>query len=209
MTSDAELFDAWAAGDRIAGDRLLRRHFRSLYAFFANKVPDAAQDLVQRTMLACVKSRDRYRGEGSFRAYLLAVARNELYAHFRGKEGVPAFDASVTSAADVRPSPSVVVVARAEQRALLAALRRIPLELQIALELHYWEDLTTAELAVVLDVPVGTVKSRLRRARERLLAELETTQEADGIGGTDGLDRWAASIREELELAGAGSAHED
>ena len=56
-----------------------------------------------------------------------------------------------------------------EQRLLLEALRRIPLDLQIAIELHYWEGMSGPDLAQVLDIPEGTVRSRLRRAREPLL----------------------------------------
>lgn len=55
---------------------------------------------------------------------------------------------------------------------IVDALRRIPVELQIALELHYWEGLSASEFADVLDIPLGTVKTRLRRAKQRLRAEL-------------------------------------
>jgi RNA polymerase sigma-70 factor (ECF subfamily) len=52
------------------------------------------------------------------------------------------------------------------------ALRRLPVELQVVVELHYWEEQSTAEMAEVLEVPQGTVKSRLRRAREQLEVDL-------------------------------------
>ena len=54
------------------------------------------------------------------------------------------------------------------------ALRRLPVDLQLVVELHYWEDHSTAEIAALLELAQGTVKSRLRRAREALEADLHT-----------------------------------
>jgi RNA polymerase sigma-70 factor (ECF subfamily) len=69
---------------------------------------------------------------------------------------------------DASDSPSRFAAERQEQAQVLDALHRLPLDLQITLELHYWEEMTVAEIAVVLEIPVGTVKSRLHRARDRL-----------------------------------------
>ena len=79
----------------------------------------------------------------------------------------------------------------------LEAMRRVPLDLQIALELHYWEDMTTAELAEVLEIPQGTVKSRLRRGREALQAELArlTNDPALRDVALGGVETWAKEIR--------------
>jgi RNA polymerase sigma-70 factor (ECF subfamily) len=84
MASDRELLDAWREGDKDAARQLLDRHYGPLDRFFRNKVGAEAADLVQRTMLVCVESRDRFRGEASFRTDLFAIARNELRAHVRG-----------------------------------------------------------------------------------------------------------------------------
>lgn len=73
---------------------------------------------------------------------------------------------------DLAPGLSSVAVQRAEQRLLVAALQRIPLDLQMAIELYYWEELSVAELATALEIPPGTVKSRLHRARELLRQEM-------------------------------------
>lgn len=174
--TDIELLDRWRDGDSTAGDALLQRHFDSLCTFFANKVGDECEELVQRSLLACIEKRDQFREASSFRTFLFGIARFELYNHFRscrvaGRWGV----FSETSAYDLSPTPSQIVAARAEQRILLDALRRIPLDLQVALELRYWEQLRTGEMAEVLGVPVGTVKSRLRRGKEKLEEILGTS----------------------------------
>ncbi len=99
---------------------------------------------------------------------------------------------------DLGTSPSQLVARHKEHTLLLAALRRIPLELQITVELHYWEELTTSELSQVMDIPHGTVKSRLRRAREALCRELGRF-ERDGVPTQtteQDLESWARALRE-------------
>ena len=76
-TDDFETLDRWRAGDRAAGNELLRRHFDGLYRFFRNKVDEGVDDLIQRSFLACVESKDRFRKQASFRTYLFTVARHE------------------------------------------------------------------------------------------------------------------------------------
>lgn len=195
---DAELFKAWAGGDQSAGETLYRRYFDPLYRFFRAKAPDDYEDLIQNTMLECVRSRERFRGDAPFRAYLFGVARHRLLHHLRRK-GSNRFDfeASQNSVADVDPRPSSVMARKAEQRLLLEAMRRVPVDLQIAMELHYWEDMTTAELAEVLEIPQGTVKSRLRRGREALQEELAklTHDPALRDAASGGVETWAKEIR--------------
>lgn len=195
---DGALFEAWVAGNQTAGETLYRRHFDALYRFFRAKAPEDYEDLIQSTFLECVRSRARYRGDAPFRAYLFGVARHRLLHHLRrlGTSRID-FEASQTSVADIDPRPSSVMARKTEHRLLLEAIRRIPVDLQIAMELHYWEDLTTAELAQVLEVPQGTVKSRLRRGREALLAELSklTTDPAQRDAAAGGMETWVREIR--------------
>ncbi|MBL4687442.1 MAG: sigma-70 family RNA polymerase sigma factor [Nannocystaceae bacterium] len=198
MSSDAELFDRWADGDRAAGNQLIRRHFDAVYKFFRNKVSSEAEDLIQRTFLACTEARARYRRESPFRAFLLGLARIELLNHYR-RQGRPGaqIDASVTAVHDLRTSPTGLLVQFEEQRILLDALRRIPIDSQIVLELSYWEGMNSTALGEVLQIPAPTVRSRLRRAkallREQVLAI--APQEAVGDSVLTNLDAWASSLR--------------
>lgn len=193
--TDDELFRAWQAGDRRAGEALFERHYDALDRFFLNKVGDRAGDLVQRTFVACIEAASRFRGDASFRTFMFAIARNQLLKHLRdhGREK-QRLDPAITSICDLDPSPSVVAARREQERLLLAALRRLPIDEQIALELHYWEQLSATEIAAVLEIPVGTAKSRLRRARDRLEAALAGPDPAKAAT-LDDLDRWAKELR--------------
>lgn len=196
---DFALLEAWRGGDRDAGDALFGRHFASIYRFFRNKVEDVlAEDLTQATFLGCADGRDRFENAASFRTYLFSIARNHLYMHFRKKGRSDAiFDDQSVSVADLGASPRTLAVARQEQRLLLAALRRIPVDFQIAIELYYWEGLSTVELAAVLDVPEGTVRSRLTRAREHLARQIEAlaTSTVEYETTMNDFEHWARSLR--------------
>jgi RNA polymerase sigma-70 factor (ECF subfamily) len=159
---------------------------------------------VQGTLLACVESRDRVRDGASFRAYLLRVARSRLYDHVMRVRGGPKRpDPLLTSVADAGLSPSHIVAKTEQDRFLLLALRRLPLDLQVALELHYWEGLTTAELAEVLEIPQGTVKTRLFRARNLLREDLRVLARSHPLPAEsiDDLDGWAHSLRAAIDGA--------
>ena len=84
----------------------------------------------------------------------------------------PSGSVGSSSIVDLAPGLSTIAIQRAEQRLLVEALQRLPLDLQMAIELYYWEELSVAELAEALEVPAGTVKSRLHRARELLREEM-------------------------------------
>jgi RNA polymerase sigma factor (sigma-70 family) len=200
--SDGELLQAWGAGDRAAGEELLARHFEAVVRFFQNKIDRDHDDLIQKTFLGCLESRDRFRGDGSFRAFLFGVARNVLGKHLRQRYREPAaLSFAHVSVAELGDTPSLLVVEDQQQELMLHALRRIPLDHQIVLELSYWEGMTAGEIGEMLGVPLGTAKTRLRRAKQLLAAELSDLQA--GVTGAEPtetrLDTWARGIRRRLD----------
>ncbi|MCX4240060.1 RNA polymerase sigma factor [Paraliomyxa miuraensis] len=202
--SDFALLESWRDGDEGCGRVLFSRYFDSVYRFFRNKVDDAAEDLTQQTFMGLVQGKDRFRGEASFRTYLFTIARKRLYSYLRkaqrDQDAAPWGTSSVAElAGDLGlASPSRAVARHQEQRLLLLALRRLPVEMQVALELFYWEELTVTEIAEVLETPVGTVKSRLQRARARLDAEIGQLAESEDLRRStmDDFGRWARELRE-------------
>ena len=207
--SDEDLFASWAAdchggqGDgpfkSSAGEKRFQRHFEAVARFFQNKATfKDTEDLVQKTFLEFVRSRDRFRHQATIRTFLFGIARNVLFQHIRasGHEGL--LDFTVQSLHDLDPNPSQAVFMKEERRLLMQALRRIPLDLQITIELYYWEALSASDIAVITDVPEGTVRSRLRRGLEELRRQIEAlpaTTAALRSASLSDLDRWAEQVR--------------
>jgi RNA polymerase sigma factor (sigma-70 family) len=199
MPTDAELLASWQHGDRQAGKQLFERYFRVINRFFRSKVGDDAQDLVQKTFLGCLESVERYRGDTSFRSWLFAVAYKQLCKHYRAQLSEREhFDIASVTAHDFDSTPSRVLARRREEQRLLEALRRIPIELQVAVELRYWEQMSETEIARTLGIPVGTLKSRFRRAKQLLAEQIRAEAgPADDIDRTlDTLDDWAEQLRD-------------
>ncbi|MBK8234045.1 MAG: sigma-70 family RNA polymerase sigma factor [Deltaproteobacteria bacterium] len=201
-TEDVALLLAWRAGDRDAGGDLIERYAETLLQFFRNKVSGPVDDLVQQTFLTCVEHRDDVRDPSRFRAYLLTVARRVLLEHYRVRSrDRHHFDPLTTSVWDVDASPSSIAADRQERQLLVEALRRIPLDFQVALELYYWQDLSGPELCEVLALPEGTVRSRLRRGRELLRSQIEALAADNALlDATLGeFERWADAVRDAVE----------
>jgi RNA polymerase sigma factor (sigma-70 family) len=173
--TEIELLGQWQAGSDRAGDLLLRRCFPLLYRFFINKVGDATDDLVQQTLITSLRHRDKILESGAFRMYLLKIARSRLYDHLRALRrdaGHVDDDFENISVAAVGTSNTSRLGRAQAAMEVRESLRRLPVDLQLVVELHYWEEQSTADIAEVLEIPQGTVKSRLRRAREALEEEL-------------------------------------
>lgn len=171
---EAALLLAWNAGDERAGEALMRAATPLVRRFFERKVAvDDVDDLVQRTLLGCIDRREHIESSG-FRAYLIGVARNQLLMHFRRLHRVEADPGRVTllQLLDERSVRSMVV-AKDELSRLVLAMWRLPIDLQLTLELYFWEGLSLAELADATGVVVGTVKSRLARAKSTLRKTLD------------------------------------
>lgn len=202
MASDDELLLAWRAGERRAGEQLFDRHFKALTRFFRNKTSDGAgdsmDDLIQQTVLGLLESKHEFRGEGSFRSFVFGVAYNVLRNHYRGaRRDAARLDFGVTSIFDLAAGPVEVLAERHEQRLLLQGLRRIPLEHQVLLELYFWEPLPAPEIAEILGLPEGTVRTRIRRAKALLEAELGRLSSDPRLleSTLSNLDDWAQSVR--------------
>jgi RNA polymerase sigma factor (sigma-70 family) len=204
MLDDHALLRAWQGGDERAGRTLVERHYDAVARFFATKDRANAADLIQLTLVKLIEARARVPGDCNVRAYALGIARHVLLDHFREmyKSGQQ-IDFEARSVADLQPTPSSVIARQQQTRLILLGLRRIPLESQILLELYYWEDLTAREMVLLLGAPEGTIRTRLRRARQLLeaaLAELADSPELLQSTMSD-LEAWARRAREELRPA--------
>src|SRR5690606_2682381 len=128
------------------------------------------------------------------------IARRELCHYIRrkvkaGEREEP--DLTVSAIADYGISPSVMAFKLQEQQIIVEAMRRIPIDFQITLELYYWEQLQGPELAEVLGISPPTVRTRLHRAREALRDMLETLKAPGALAEKD-LGESVHALRERM-----------
>lgn len=191
--TDLELLAAWRAGDRQAGSALFRRHFVGVRRLVqATTPPSAIESLVQQTFVACLHDHARFAAPTRFRPALFGLA----YALIQAHHGAPSRHATPPDFTQVSVSELLAggseppAPLRLESEPLLDALRRVPLDAQVLLQLRYWEQFSSAELADLLAIEPGTVAGRLERARallERALGrspeQLDVLRELEARGG--------------------------
>ena len=142
------------------------------YAFALLRQREAADDLVQDTLEHAIAGWSGRRGDGDLRAWLFTIERNLVLrmVQRRGRANQEVSSEALEHVSD----PSVDPEAHLGVRDVLACVSSLPEEQRSVLLLVAVEDMTYAEAAAVLDIPVGTVMSRLSRARERMRAYVGT-----------------------------------
>jgi RNA polymerase sigma factor (sigma-70 family) len=172
--SDADAVRAIAAGDRRALEALYERHRQPLWSFIRQFVADAhlAEEVLQDTLLAVWRSAGSFRGEAQVRTWLFAIARRQAYTHLRRRRPLPVDCSDEDAVVDPGPTPDRVVAGRDELHRLAGGLRELSQEHRETLLLALAGDLSYPEIAEVLGVPVGTVKSRVAKARRQLAVKI-------------------------------------
>lgn len=196
VEDDLVMLDQWRAGDSAAGNSLFQRHFESLYRFFESKTDGEIDDLVQETFLACLHSVGAFRRQSTFRTYLFAIARHTLFGYWRRRASArDTLDFGEVSGASLSTTARTRLANQQDRAALLEALRTLPLDQQILLEMYYWQALDREQLAEVFEVEESTVGTRLFRARRALHLALGSTGAPAPPGTDDDFDAWAIGLR--------------
>lgn len=184
------------AGDQRAAMRLLDRHVRGIRRFFANKVRRAADvdGMVGEVVKSMLGPSGGFRSARRFSAHLFAVQQAVLRRYFGRSESTRGSVAEFGAPAPTWREPGAAC------HRMLIALRGLPLPHQEVLELLYWEELSLAELAAILEAPIPMVASRVRAAKAMLLVNLgmhaeDAEQEALRIAA---MDAWGRGIGERL-----------
>jgi len=166
--------------DALAG--LLARYQNRLYRYLLRLVrdPATAEDLFQQTWLRVAERIRQFDSRRSFDAWLFAVARNLAIDHLR-RSAPESLDeetpSGATAAAELRsaePPAIETVLARERAGRLAAAMTDLPVIYRDVLTLRFEEEMKLEEIAVVLEAPLSTVKTRLRRSLDTLRRMLET-----------------------------------
>ncbi len=167
--SDAELLTAVAAGDRRALAALYERHAPWLTVRLSRRCGDAGMvdEVLQDTFLAVWKGARRYAGQGEVGAWVWGIAIRRLLDHLRKRRPVPVARPDSNSSTDAASAEDELLLA-VEHGDLGGALRRLSPELRAVVQATVLDGLTTREAARLLDIPPGTVKTRMMRARAQL-----------------------------------------
>jgi RNA polymerase sigma-70 factor, ECF subfamily len=170
---DRTLVAAAQAGDRDALDRLLRRHYDRIHAVCRRIAGGSrdADDAAQEAMIGIVRGLPRFDGRSAFSTWVYRIATNAALDELRRRKRRPHLSAvddgeRPLDIVDVAASGRLEAVA--ERMAIDDALEQLGDEFRAAVVLRDVADLDYAEIAEVLDVPVGTVKSRIARGRGQL-----------------------------------------
>jgi RNA polymerase sigma-70 factor (ECF subfamily) len=200
---DSELLERWRRGDRSAGELLMSRHYRSVLRFFELNASWAAEDLTQRTFVACIERAAALRDAEAFRAYVLGIARRQLAQHQRELSRTKALRRFSTPQVGNTAQLTTLLARGREQVLALRALATLPRRAQTLLILYYWDGVSTADLATSYRVPTSTIRTRLARARDLLRRRLDELDVAPAGAPTDD------QLRELLSslVAATGSPH--
>ena len=154
-------------------DELLWPHLRAAYNFARWLVRNEqdAEDIVQESFVKAFLALDRFRG-GDSRVWLLAIVRNTAMSLLRGRRPEAALGDAGPEPADSSEGVEERLIAGERRDQVRGAIERLPAEFRETLILRELEGLSYKEIAGVLDVPVGTVMSRLARARGLLMRDL-------------------------------------
>jgi RNA polymerase sigma-70 factor (ECF subfamily) len=177
-------------GDSDALMALISRHQHRLFRYLLrlSRDPAVADDLFQQTWLRVLEKIGRYDAARSFDVWLFAVAHNLAIDHFRGDRRMESLDAEPEDGARsgerlAAPQPdALATLLDAERSALLSScMNGLPAIHREVLTLRFEEDMKLEEIAEVVQIPLSTVKSRLRRALEGLRSSVETRASGDDL----------------------------
>jgi RNA polymerase sigma-70 factor (ECF subfamily) len=182
---DLDLVQRIAAGDERALECLYARHAQSLFAYAYHLIGDrgAAEEALQDTFVAIWRGATSFEERSTVRTWLFGICRRQALQRVR--RGAPAAQPieEVPEPPSEDPGPDAVVLARADASAVAAALATLsPIHREV-LDLTFGADLSHAEVAEVLGIPVGTVKSRLFHARAALARALPVDTSRDSPEG--------------------------
>src|SRR5580693_8156485 len=167
---DAALLRRIGRGDEDAMAAFYREHGRVVLAQVLLVVGERvlAEEIVQDAMLAVWRGASSFRGESSARSWVIAIARRQTRDRLRARRLRVVDDAFLADQPGSGPGPEVTALDRAELAEVRGAIRELSPPHREVLGLVFGSGLSLAEVAGVLEIPVGTVKSRLTAARAAL-----------------------------------------
>ncbi len=183
--SDEQLLSAVLSGEMAALTQLVERYQRPLTGYLERLLGGdwpLAQDLAQETFLRVLRQRG-CRGQRPFKPWLYTIATNLARDHFKSatnRRATPLDDVTAESLVTDETGPEEQALAQERGHEIMAALATLGEEYRVTLLLRFYGDLGLREIADALDIPLGTVKSRLTMGLRRLRSAL-SAEECDAL----------------------------
>jgi RNA polymerase sigma-70 factor (ECF subfamily) len=186
---DAALIRRARAGDQLAMDELVQRHYRNVFnlAFRLSNNYDDAQDIVSEAFIRVHNALPNFRGDASFSTWLHRIVKNvflderkkqRIRTHSSLEEMVELEDSSVSrQVEDPAPGPQAAVERDERSTIIQQAVMTLPQNQRLMIGLYHFQHRSYEEIAEIMGLPIGTVKSRLNRARLALKNKLTGTRE--------------------------------
>jgi RNA polymerase sigma-70 factor (ECF subfamily) len=178
-SDDHALLAECRAGDKQAFNVLILRHQHSVSTLATRLLGNQleAQDVTQDTFLKAYEGVEEFRGDAKFSTWLYRICHNLCLSSLRKKKNDPITDAGEDTLPEELPDsrgrlPDHVLMRKEWQHLVKRALSHLPQEFREVLVLHHTTPLSYEEMAELLGLPVGTVRSRLHRGREEIKAHL-------------------------------------
>ncbi len=172
------MIERWQQGDQEGWNMIVQTHGKQIYNlalhFIGNR--DEAADITQEIFLKLYQNREKFHPDRNLTSWILTLSRNHCIDYWRRNRKHQSTDEVNEQISDHGPTPEENEVRRSDIERLRNGLLRLDPEQRILLTLRDIQDLTYDEIALRLDIPLGTVKSRINRARARLARILLDTE---------------------------------
>jgi RNA polymerase sigma-70 factor (ECF subfamily) len=189
---DAELIRRARAGEDQALEELVRRHYRNVFnlAYRLSNNYDDAQDIVTEAFIRVQNALPNFRGDANFTTWLYRIVKNvflderkkqRIRSHSSLEEMVELEDSSISrQVEDPKPGPEWLVEQREQAALVQRAVMTLPENQRLMIALYHFQHRSYEEIAEIVGLPIGTVKSRLNRARLALKSKLNSYRELLG-----------------------------
>lgn len=175
---DRLLVEAARAGSGEAFATLVARYRAPVVrlAYRLTHDPDEANDIAQDALMRAYRRLGEFKPDRSFARWLFVIARNASLDALRRRRRVAAFEPTDVATVEHQPGPEDLALRNDEAARVHAALDALPAKYRDVLELYYVSDLRYRDIALALEIPIGTVKTYISRAKRRLRTELDSDE---------------------------------
>ena len=168
VAEDRELVDRVLKGDNDAFEYLFNRYRDAIHRLFVLGGVNDADDLLQETFIKVYINLHRYSADYTFGQWVYTIARNTFIDFVRRRQDDLPIDEKFSSPASNTPTPEESVINSQQRHQIELCIARLPENYRRLIRMRFFDEYSYEEIAVKLSLPLGTVKTQIHRARERM-----------------------------------------